>query len=86
MTTATAKYELFEQLDDESLELVLRFARGILKKKREEDFDYFSPESLSRIKAAEDAYERGEFTRFNSADELAAHFGFTLEQLERIDN
>ena len=75
--------EAIVKLSDERRGIVYRLVLDMLSAQEsedcDEDFDYLSPEDITSIKRAGEERERGDYVSFDSAEEMAAFFGVTLD-------
>ncbi|MCL2053718.1 MAG: hypothetical protein FWG90_04640 [Oscillospiraceae bacterium] len=68
-------YDVVEKLSDERRVAIYRLALDMLSAQQTEDFDYYSPEDIKAVVEARERVLKGDCLSFESAGELAAHFG-----------
>jgi len=68
-------YDVVERLSDDRKRILYRLALDMLSAQQTEDFDHYSPEDIQAIKTARERIANGDCLSFDSAEEMAAHFG-----------
>ena len=65
-------HKVIDKLDEHQLDALYKVAICFMS---QNDFDYISPEETEQLKRIREEMQRGECVSFNSAKEMAAHFG-----------
>jgi hypothetical protein len=68
-------HRVIDRLDERQLDALYKVAICFVT---QNDFDYISPEESEAINRSFDEIRRGDCVHFESAEEMAAHFGVSI--------